>query len=74
MENNTGWIKKISHELRASLKKEQLSAPKAGDVDQKGYSMLVRAFKDAMSGMKVEMDDRQMGRFIEDTVSRAIYT
>lgn len=74
LENNTGWIKKISHELRASLKKEQLYAPKAGDVDQKGYSMLVRAFKDAMSGMKVEMDDRQMGRFIEDTVSRAIYT
>lgn len=35
---------------------------------------MVYAFKKALSQMTVEMDDEAMGKFVEKTVSRAIYT
>ena len=38
------------------------------------YMELVGAFKDALSQMKVELDDEEMGHFIEKTVADAIYT
>ena len=34
---------------------------------------LVAAFREALSTMKIEMDDREMGQFVENTVSRAVY-
>ena len=34
---------------------------------------LLMPFKEALSGMTVEMDDENMGRFIRKTVSKAIY-
>lgn len=37
------------------------------------YVATVNAFKEALSGMTVEMDDENMGRFIRKTVSKAIY-
>ena len=36
------------------------------------YNM-VEAFKEALSEMKIELDDENMGKFVENTVSRAIY-
>lgn len=33
----------------------------------------VAALREALSTMKIEMDDREMGRFVESTVSRAVY-
>lgn len=33
----------------------------------------VAALREALSTMKIEMDDREMGRFVENTVSRAVY-
>ena len=38
------------------------------------YNEMVTAFKDALSQMKVELDDEEMGKFIEKTVADAIYT
>ena len=38
------------------------------------YNEIVRAFKDALSQMKVELDDDEMGAFVEKTVANAIYT
>lgn len=35
---------------------------------------LVGAFKQALSEMKIEMDDYEMGKFVDKTVSRAIYS
>lgn len=35
---------------------------------------LVEAFKTALSEMTIEMDDEQMGKFVEKTVANAIYT
>lgn len=38
-----------------------------------GYDNMVSAFKDALSQMKIELDDEVAGRFIERTVTRVIY-
>jgi len=34
---------------------------------------MISAFKEALSQMKIELDDEVAGRFVENTVSRAIY-
>ena len=38
------------------------------------YNELVTAFKDALSQMKVTLDDEELGNFVEKTVADAIYT
>ena len=38
------------------------------------YNELVNAFKDALSQMKVTLDDEELGNFVEKTVADAIYT
>ena len=35
---------------------------------------MVDAFKEALSDMKIELDDEVAGKFVEKTVARAIYT
>ena len=37
------------------------------------YFATVNAFKEALAGMTVEMDDENMGRFVRKTVEKAIY-
>lgn len=37
------------------------------------YNDLVKAFKEALEGVEVEMDDKQMGKFVKKTVTEAIY-
>lgn len=38
-----------------------------------GYSQMVDAFKEALAGMRIELDDEVAGRFVERTVANAIY-
>ena len=38
------------------------------------YNSMVEAFKEALSQMKIELDDEVAGRFVRDTVTKAIYT
>lgn len=38
------------------------------------YNSLVKAFKEALGDMTVELDDRQVGQFVKKTVTTAIYT
>lgn len=38
-----------------------------------GGSSMIEAFQTALSRMRVEMDDREMGRFVENTVVKAVY-
>jgi hypothetical protein len=35
---------------------------------------MINAFKDALSDMKIVLDDEVAGKFVEKTVARAIYT
>jgi len=37
------------------------------------FDSMVVAFKEALSDMKIELDDEQVGRFVETTVTNAIY-
>ena len=37
------------------------------------YNSLIEAFKDALSEMKIELDDEVAGKFVRDTVTKAIY-
>ena len=38
------------------------------------YNNMVDAFKDALSQVKIEMDDEEMGHFVDKTVTKLIYT
>jgi hypothetical protein len=79
LERNTKWIKMVAAQLQNSLLSgfglnrtlnENLSNRNA----QSEYNMLVDSFKQALSEVSVEMDDQIMGKFIEKTVARAIYS
>ena len=39
-----------------------------------GFNSIVEAFKTALSEMKIELDDENMGKFIDRTVARTIYS
>lgn len=38
------------------------------------YNRIVEAFQDALSSMKIELDDEEAGKFVRRTVENAIYT
>lgn len=38
------------------------------------YLSVVEAFKEALSEMKIELDDETMGKFVDKTVARAVYS
>ena len=38
------------------------------------YNKIVEAFQDALSSMKIELDDEEAGKFVRRTVEQAIYT
>ena len=42
--------------------------------NQMNYNSLVEAFTDALEGMKIELDDEEVGSFVKKTVENAIYT
>lgn len=39
----------------------------------RSYDAMVEAFKDALSQVKIEMDDEEMGHFVDKTVTKLIY-
>lgn len=41
---------------------------------QDNYNSIVEAFKTALSEMKIELDDDEMGKFVDKTVARTIYS
>lgn len=48
----------------------------SGNVSASGgrsYDSMVEAFKDALSQVKIEMDDEEMGHFVDKTVTKLIY-
>jgi hypothetical protein len=52
----------------------RLSGAPAGSQGTFAQFDMVGAFKDALSQMKIELDDEVAGKFVEKTVARAIYT
>ena len=45
----------------------------AGRTQMSNYDMMVSAFKQALTEVKVVMDDREMGGFVTDTVERVVF-
>ncbi len=76
----------FSDEMKTVSKQMGDSIPKSFDVEtsinsvagartyQDGYQNMVSAFKEALMQMKIELDDDEVGRFIDKTVTRLIYT
>lgn len=46
----------------------------SGSTTTSNYYELVDAFKEALGEMKIELDDENMGKFIDKTVARTIYS
>lgn len=67
--------KALAKGISSSMQIEGSISESAADAARYGasYSYIVDAFKDAISQMKVVMDDDEMGRFVERTVTNAIY-
>lgn len=67
----------------SNVSKEMADAiPKSFDIDTNisrsgaygsNYYMMVDAFKEALGQMKIELDDDEVGRFIDKTVTRLVY-
>jgi hypothetical protein len=64
LENNKGWIKNLAAEIRSASINDQMPGMP--------YDEIVNAFKDALGQMKVELDDNEMGRFVQNTVINAL--
>ena len=47
---------------------------RSGNVGGSSYYTMVDAFKEALSQMKIELDDDEVGRFIDKTVTRLVYS
>lgn len=73
----------FSDEMANVTSEMQSSIPTSFDTDlnvgsgsvsgSSNYSSMVDAFKQALSEMKIELDDEVAGRFVETTVANAIY-
>ena len=77
LENNKGWIKELAAELGNTMitpLTEYTKEAQATRATNTMYNELVTAFKDALSQMKVVLDDEELGTFVEKTVADAIYT
>jgi phage-related protein/uncharacterized protein YukE len=45
----------------------------AGLSMENNFDLMVNAFKEALSEVKIEMDDEEMGRFVDTTVTKLVY-
>jgi hypothetical protein len=72
LENNTKWIKRVASELQNTMNQNLASVNQYRN-DEREYNGMVNAFKEALSVMKIELDDEVAGRFVERTVATAIY-
>jgi hypothetical protein len=66
-----GEMKNVTRDINNSI---PTSANVKTNNSPSAYDSLVEAFKEALYGVKVEMDNEEMGRFIDKTVSNLIYT
>lgn len=53
--------------------KATVTGSTVGTYRENSFNSLVSAFKQALSEMKIELDDEEMGKFVDRTVTKAIY-
>lgn len=71
-------MRNVSKEMADSIPKSfdvaaSVNGSTASNMSNSSYYGLVDAFKEALSQMKIELDDEVAGRFVENTVARVIY-
>lgn len=75
LEKNTKWIKMLANQLQDSFIESSIQPNSLSNMQaQTKFDDLVNSFKQALSEMKVEMDDEVLARFVDRTVSDAIYS
>ena len=74
-------IKNLSSEMENALQPNlalnglNLNETSSSNINtQNNFNSLVEAFKMALSDMKIELDDEEMGRLVDKTVADAIYS
>jgi phage-related protein len=73
LENNKGWIKELASEISNTMAASIKGMEEQNPNRVYASNSLVNDFKLALSEMKVVLDDDELGRFVEKTVSDAIY-
>ena len=63
----------LNQNLKLGTIQSQLNGSSIKSTTEKDYNNVVEAFKDALSQMKIELDDEVAGNFVENTVAKAIY-
>lgn len=66
-----GQMKNVTADINGSL---PTSINSSIGSNTGGFDSMVSAFKEALTQVKIEMDDEEMGHFVDKTVTRLIYT
>ena len=75
LEKNTKWISLVANQLQKKMM-PQLSNNtnvQSATIMQDEFNSLTNSFKQALSEMKVVMDEETFGKFVDRTVSDSIY-
>jgi phage-related protein len=74
-------VKQLSNEMSQAMQPNMaLNGSNLNEISQSSintqanYNSLVEAFTEALEGMKIELDDEEVGSFVKKTVENAIYT
>lgn len=73
LEKNTKWIKRVADDMRTALI-TGANVRESATMSSMGYDDAVRAFQDAMTGMKIVLDDEVAGKFVTKTITNVIYS
>lgn len=78
-EGFSGEMAHVSKEMADSIPKTfdvaaSVTGSTASNMNNPSYWGMVDAFKEALSQMKIELDDDEVGRFIDKTVTRMVYS
>lgn len=76
LEKNTWWINQVVKKMKTAF--DGLNNGKTADMnrtvkEEYSFGVLVKAFTKALERVKVELNDDVAGKFVEETVAKAIY-
>lgn len=69
----TAEMKDVTRDINNSLPTSIDSKSSSISATSNSFDSMVSAFKVALSQMKIEMDDEEMGKFVDKTVTRLVY-
>ena len=70
---DTSAIANIKNAIPENVAVKYSASSAASSTSLLEYNSMVRAFKEALGQVKIEMDDQEMGQFVDKTVTRLVY-